>query len=813
MRKILLAALLQLFVLSLSAQSVVKGRVVDETGLPLPGASVVIGTQGQSTDADGLFDFHSVPGKSAKIKVSFVGFSTVEQAVKVPFNGEIKLQKTSRQMDEITVLSLRATDKSPVAYTNIGKETLAKTNLGQDVPYLLSQTPSFVATSDGGTGIGYTYFRIRGTDGSRINVTINGIPYNDPDEQSTYWVDVPDLTSSVENMQVQRGVGTSTNGAGAFGANINLQTENYAPKASGELSMSYGSFNTLKMTAKASSGLLNNHWAIDTRFSSVTSDGYIDRASVNMKSYFLQAGYYGEKTTIKFVTFGGTEKTYHAWDGVPADSLKTHRTYNPCGFMGYDANGQPLYYKNQTDNYIQTNYQLLGIHSFSRALTLNAGLHYTRGDGYYEEYKQDQALEEYSLQPYVIDGVTYTSSDLVRQKKMGNDFAGAVFSLNYNREKLSVQFGGAVNHYQGNQWGEVIWVKNYIGDLLPNSEYYRSKVSKWDANIYLKANYELLPKFNIYGDLQYRRVTYSLKGTNDQWDDAINGMQILEVDKKFNFFNPKAGALYRPDNNTEVFASFAVANREPTRTNYTDGSAETWPTNETLYDYEAGYKYHNSLLSAGVNLYYMYYRNQLILTGKINDIGESLTSNIPVSYRSGIELMGGIKLLSWLKWDANLTLSRNRIKNFTEYVDIYSGDNWDWVGQKINQLGNTPIAFSPSVTANSMITFTKGRFEAGFQSQYVGKQYIDNTGDNARSLAGYLVNNLRLSYSLPIKGIKGVELTMPLNNLFNKQYISNAWTYSSYYQATSTSSLERINEFGYYPQAGFNCLCGVSIRF
>jgi len=812
MRKIMLAALVQFIALSLSAQNVVKGRVVDETGQSLQGASVTLGSQGQSTDTNGAFIFKSVPGKSVDIHVSFIGYNAVFQTIKIPFNGEIKLSKSSQMMEEITVSSTRASDKSPVAYTNIGKETLEKSNLGQDVPYLLSLTPSFVVTSDAGTGIGYTGFRIRGTDASRINVTINGIPYNDADEQSTYWVDAPDLTSSVENMQVQRGVGTSTNGAGAFGANINLQTENFAPKASGELSMSYGSFNTFKTTAKASSGLLKKHWAIDTRLSSVTSDGYIDRGSVNMKSYFVQAGYYGEKTTFKFLTFGGTEKTYHAWDGVPKDSLATHRTYNPCGFMGFDATGKPQYYQNQTDNYTQTNYQLLGIHSFSPSFSLNAGLHYTRGDGYYEEYKQEQSLQQYSLTPYDLNGVTIYSSDLVRQKKMGNDFAGGVFSLNYQKNKLSAQLGGAINRYWGNHFGNVIWVKNYVGDVLPNTEYYRSKVNKWDATVYLKANYELFPKFNIYADIQYRKVTYSLKGSNDQWDDVIGAMQILNVNKKFDFFNPKAGAFYRPDANNELFASFAIANREPTRTNYTDGTAETWPTNETLYDYEAGYKYHNSLFSVGVNLYYMNYHNQLILTGKINDIGEALTANIPKSYRSGMEMMGGIKPLPWLRWDGNLTLSRNRIKDFTEYVDVYDA-NWNWTNQQANHLANTPIAFSPSVTGNSLITFSAGKFEAGFQTQYVGKQYIDNTGSDARSLESYLVNNLRLSYTLPIKGIRNIGLTILLNNVFNKQYISNAWTYSSYYNESALAPNVRYDDFGYYPQAGFNCLAGITVKF
>lgn len=813
MRQIFIAAIMLFSVFTAFGQHVIKGKVLDENGNALVGATVAIqnSSQGQVTTKDGSFSFEKLSKEHYTLEVSFVGFETKVSQVNTDQNLIITLNPKAYSIDEITVTSLRATDKSPVAYTNLDKETLDKTNLGQDIPYLLSMTPSFVASSDAGTGIGYTGFRIRGTDATRINVTINGIPYNDPDEQGAYWVDLPDFASSLQSIQIQRGVGTSTNGAGAFGANLNLQTENYAQKASGESSVTVGSFNTLKATVKASSGLINGHWAIDTRLSSVNSDGYIDRGSVDMKSYYVQAGYYGEKTTLKFLTFGGTEKTYHAWNGVPKDSLATHRTYNPCGYMGVDANGKPLYYQNQTDNYIQTNYQLLGVHTFSNELSLNAGLHYTRGDGYYEEYQQDQTLMKYSLTPFTVNGTTTTNSDLVTQKKMSNDFTGGVFSLNYQKDKLTAQLGGAANYYWGDHFGDVIWVKNYIGNILPITEYYRSKVSKLDANIYLKANYELTSKFNVNVDLQYRKVDYTLKGQNDQWDDATGALQILDVNKHFNFFNPKIGAYYRPNTRNDWYASLAIANREPTRTNYTDGTSATWPTSETLYDGEVGYKYHNEICSLGVNGYLMYYHNQLILTGKINDMGEMLTENIPTSYRSGIELMGSVKPVDWLRWDASVTVSHNRIINFKEFVDVYDA-NWNPTGQQTNYVGYTPIAFSPELLASSMITFTKGDFEAGFQSQYVGKQYIDNTGSNDRSLSAYFVNNLRMSYNVPVKGIRGIGLTVLVNNLFNEQYISNAWTYS-YYQGSSSSDLQRYNDFGYFPQAGTNFLASVTVKF
>jgi len=825
MRQIFIAAFMLVSAFTTFAQHTIKGKVLDEKGNSLAGGTVTIqnSSLGRTTDKNGTFLFDGLTKLHYTLKTSYVGYETTFVQTDVDHEIVVTLKSTSVSINEITVTSLRANDKSPIAFTNIDKESLSKNNLGQDIPYLLSNTPSLVVTSDAGTGVGYTNFRIRGTDASRINITINGIPYNDPDEQGAYWVDVPDLTSSIENMQVQRGVGTSTNGAGAFGANINIQTENYAPKASGEVAVSYGSFNTLKATVKASSGLINKHWAIDTRLSSVSSNGYIDRAKANMKSYFVQAGYYDENTTIKLLTFGGNEKTYHAWDGIDSYALPTleyPRTHNPCGYMGDDANGNPLYYQNQTDNYIQTNYQLLAIHTFSPELSVNAGLHYTRGDGYYEEYKQDQSLKTYFLAPFALnDSTTTTNSDLVRQKKMGNDFAGGVFSINYQKNKLLAKLGGAINNYWGNHWGEVIWVKNYVGNILPINEYYRNKVNKLDANIYLKANYEILPKLNVSADLQYRHVNYRLQGTNDQWDDATNAMQLLDVDKKFSFFNPKAGFFYRPNLNNDYFVSFAIANREPTRTNYTDGSTSTWPTFETLYDTELGYKFHNYIFTIGGNAYFMYYHNQLILTGKINDIGELLTDNIDKSFRSGIELVGSVKPVDWLRWDASATFSYNRISNFTETVNVLD-ENWNPTGESVsNVYHNTPIAFSPELLVNSMITYINGHFEAGLQTAYVGKQFVDNTGKTNRQLPDYLVNNLRLSYILPVKGLQSIGFTLLINNLLNAMYISNAWSSPYIAQDTTTpnpvynQSTPVYNYFGCYPQAGINVLGGITVKF
>lgn len=715
-------------------------------------------------------------------------------------------------LQEVQVVSTRAAANTPLAYTTIGKEEIKKQNFGQDIPFLLTLSPSVVSTSDAGAGIGYTSFRIRGTDATRINVTTNGIPLNDSESHGVFWVNMPDIASSLEDLQIQRGVGTSTNGAGAFGASINMKTENVSSEAYGELSGTYGAFNTSKEQIKLGTGLLNKHWAFDARISGINSDGFIDRATTDLKSYFAQAGYYGDNTILKFITFGGKERTYHAWDGVPKDKLTTDRTYNPSGYMGDDANGQPLYYEDQTDNYTQTHYQLLLTHAFTPNLTLNAGLHLTRGKGYYQEYKADRKLSEYGLIPFEYNDEAVEQSDLVRQKWLDNYFGGAVFSLNYIYNRWNVTFGGAANKYDGDHYGKVIWVKNYIGNLSPDHTYYTSNGTKTDVNTYLKATYTLFEGLTAYADMQYRFIDYKIKGKNDVWDWLNGDMQKLDISKDFSFFNPKAGLFYQLTPNHNVFASVAVAHREPARNNYTDASFNEKPVAERMIDYEAGYTYRTPLLSLGVNLYYMKYKDQLVLTGKVNEIGEMLTSNISDSYRSGIELMAGARIAPWLRWDVNATFSKNRIKNYTEYVDLYDS-NWDWAGQVENNLGSMTIAFSPSVVANSMISVDYKGWGAGLQSNYVGKQYIDNTTSNDRALDAYFVNNLRLGYTFLFKGMKSASVNLLINNLFDETYESNAWVYSSYQQPDASGSLTRSDDFGYFPQAGTHILANLTLRF
>ena len=730
-------------------------------------------------------------------------------------------------LQEVEVISVRATGKTPVTYSYLNKESIGSVNFGQDIPFLLLLTPSVIATSDAGTGIGYTGFRIRGTDANRINVTTNGIPLNDSESHGVFWVNMPDFASSLEDLQVQRGVGASTNGAGAFGASINMKTENIPLRAYGELNGSYGSFNTSKATFKAGSGVIDNHWAFDARLSSIRSDGFIDRASVDLKSYFVQGAYFNEQTMVKFITFGGKEKTYHAWDGVPdyilfpsGASGKANRRYNPSGYMGDDAEGNPQYYPNQTDNYEQAHYQLSLLQALNPDLKLNVALHYTKGFGYYEEYKGNRTLKEYGLKPFELNQEIIRKSDLVRQKYLDNGFGGMIFSLDYNRKKLNLSLGGSANYYDGNHYGQVIWVKNYAGDpaFSPLYEYYRSKGKKSDINLYIKGNYSLMENLSIYGDLQVRRIDYTIKGKNDVWDWLAGEMQDLNIYERFNFFNPKAGLYYQLNPQSVLYGSVAVAHREPNRNNYTDAEKNVFPRPERLTDYELGYQFKQKNWAFSANLYYMKYKNQLVLNGKVNEIGEPLTSNVPDSYRSGIELTAGVRIIPCLEWNGNLTLSQNKIKNYTEYVVVYDSDGNPEAEQQADYYGTTNIAFSPGIIANSLFTFKYRSFSAGLHSNYVGKQYLDNTGrtdadltdtrKKERSIDAYFVNNLRLGYDFG----KRLSVQLLINNLFNEKYETNGWVWSCYYRQAA-GSLSPYTEKSYFPQAGINLLANITLRF
>ena len=727
------------------------------------------------------------------------------------------------QLQEVQVVGIRATRKTPVAFTDMNKEQLKAVNFGQDVPYLLSLTPSVTMTSDAGNGIGYTSLRVRGTDPSRINITANGIPMNDAESAQLYWVNMGDFASSVQSMQIQRGVGTSTNGAGAFGATLNMQTENIGVEPFIGLDLSGGSYYSHKETLRFGTGLIGEHWGIQGRLSNIGSKGYLDRASTKLNSYFLQAGYFGENMMVKFITFNGVEETYHAWNYTSKYEQSLYgRTYNSCGEY-YDAEGNTRYYDNQTDNYHQQNYQLIWNQRLTQELNLNAALHYTRGDGYYEEYKRKRTLFEYDLD----NQMTWAKSDLVRQKKMANDFYGAVASLVYNnRQNLQAVLGGGWNKYDGNHYGLVTWVKSPVDPLMPDHQYYGDNTKKTDFNVYGKVNYEFVPGLNAYVDLQYRHVGLKMTGPTDEIDWKVNKRIVYDMKESYDFFNPKFGLNYDITTNHKVFVSYAIAHKEPTRNNFQNSlNAELeMPKAERLNDLEVGYKYQSKVFTAGANLYWMDYKDQFVLTGEIDQIGEAITRNMPKSYRLGIELEAAVKPVDWFRWDVNATWSKNRVKGIT--VQLADGS--------VADLGDQPLAFSPEWIANNIFTFTYKGLNASIQSQYVSDQYLTNTGfksyqtldDNGKltdvsmMLDGHFATNIDLSYNfkLPKFGLKDVTVGVTLYNIFSAEYDNNGWAAPCYDKvdgkvvATGWDASDQY-EAGFAPSAPFNMMAHLSVNF
>ncbi|HET6991124.1 MAG TPA: TonB-dependent receptor, partial [Bacteroidia bacterium] len=652
--------------------------------------------------------------------------------VMIPLEGAV--------IEEVIVSSTRANENSATAYSNLSKEDLAKNNFGQDLPYLLDQTPSVVTCSDAGTGIGYTGIRIRGSDNTRVNVTINGIPVNDAESQGTYWVDLPDVVSSTDNIQIQRGAGTSTNGAGAFGGSINLQTDGVQAKPYGEVMTSGGSFNTFRTTVKGGTGLMDNGWAFDARLSRMNSDGYIDRGSSDLHSWYLSGGWYGKNVSVKAIAFSGTEKTYQCWYGVSQDSLKAgNRTDNPAGLY-YDANGGIHYYDNETDNYQQDYYQL---HFLARAndnWTFNAALHATKGKGYYEEYRQGDLLSDYGLDTGSV------STDLVRRLWLDNWFYGITYGAHYDsHKKTELIIGGGTNNYEGQHYDEIVWAQYLPAGTPVVYRYDNNYARKLDANIFARLNYQATEKLNLFADLQFRMVDYHFTAPDVSGD-------LLPSEAKLNFFNPKAGATFRLNEKNQFYYSFSTAHKEPNRDDFVSSTINSRPKSEVLYDNEAGWKFGSNNLSVAANLYYMDYVNQLVLTGKVNDVGAYTRVNVPNSYRAGIELEAGYKICKSLSFMANATYSQNKIRNYQEYLDDY--DNG---GQVVNVYSNTDIAFSPSIISAASLTYKcKKGFSATFTEKYVGKQYLDNTSSDLRKLDAYAVSGLRLSYSFKPKFFKEI---------------------------------------------------------
>ena len=807
MRKNIVILLLVLFPWMAQAQYRLSGTVTgSDNHEPLAGANVVLGNAAMATATgrDGTFSFPNLKPDNYELKVSFVGFESQTLRVKLTKNKQlaVQLHPTSYMGDEVIISATRVSAASPTTHQNISGKTLNRNNAGQDLPFLLRLTPSMVVTSDAGAGVGYTGMRIRGVDLTGINVTLNGVPVNDPESQSVYFVDLPDLASSVDNIQIQRGVGTSGNGSAAFGASINIKTDRFDPEAFATLSSFAGSFNTFKNTVKLGSGLLHKHWLVNGRFSDIRSDGYIDRAFSRLRSGALSAGYYGKKDVFKAIVMLGHEKTYQAWYGVPKDSLATNRTYNPAGAM-YDSRGNFLgYYDDQTDNYTQNYYQLHYAHQFSEKLNLAAALFLTRGFGYYNSYKNNQKFSKYGMNDTIIGNDTVSRTNLIRQKWLNNYFYGFNLTGNYKTARSTVSFGGGWNHYDGDHYGKIVWAQvARLGDYDRN--WYFNTGLKTDVNVFAKWDYRLNEHLSFMADAQYRYIAYSIKGTHDDLRD-------LTQQHYFNFFNPKAGLSYALNPRSSVYFSLGISHREPNRSVYRDADPGQDIRPERLLDYELGYKLAGTRLSLQANLYYMDYKDQLVLTGKINNVGSAIMTNVPKSYRTGIEVSSAWKIAKPLEWDFNLSLSRNKIKGFTEYVD-----NWNYWDDPAHQplqyekyLGTTDISFSPDVVSGSVLTWTAAKdFHIAWVSKYVGRQYIDNTSNKERSLDPYWVNNLNLDYTLHFKGVKSLMFSVHLNNIFNEKYETNAWVYRYVYNGTESE----MN--GYFPQALFNFMAGINLRF
>jgi iron complex outermembrane recepter protein len=768
------------------SQAFLTGSVKErELNTPLAGASVYwqntnIGTR---TDQNGTFKIAQLSAEN-QLVISFIGFEKLvlsESDLQKNPELEFSLEKSTYQSDEVVVNATRANANSGMAFSNVTKEDLAKRNSGQDLPILLNFTPSLITTSDAGAGIGYTGLRIRGTDATRINVTVNGIPINDAESQGVYWVNMPDFASSVSSIQIQRGVGTSSNGAGAFGGTINIQSNEFTKEPYAEINSSAGSFNSFKNTIKIGSGLIGNHFTFDGRLSKISSDGFVDRAFSNLKSYYLSGAYFGKKSFFRLNAFSGAEKTYQSWNGIDEATLKTNRKFNS------------FTYENQTDNYQQDHYQFLTNHSLSNNWSLNANLHYTKGFGYYEEFKEDEKFSSYGLPDVIIGAETIKRTDLIRQKWLDNDFYGTTFSIDYQSfKKLSTSLGGGYNIYDGLHFGDIIWAK-----FAPEKgfRWYKNKTLKTDFNLYSKTNFQISDKINIYTDLQIRTVDLDMNGTANQ-------LQDISQKHKYTFFNPKFGATANVSDKIQTYISFSIGQKEPNRTDFVDKDKLENPKAEKLQDLELGIKYNSGQGAFSINGFWMNYVDQLVVTGAINDVGNPIRTNIPKSLRAGIEIEYNYSFSTKLAWAANATFSKNKVSDFIELIPDYEGSNLIVNHKKAD------IAFSPNTILGSQLVFKPlKQLELALLSKYVGKQYLDNTSNESRKLNPYFTNDVRVLYDLKPTNFPKISLGLYLNNVLNEQYENNGYTYSYLYENQVTT------ENFYYPQAGRNFMVSASLKF
>lgn len=800
----LLSVLVLVTVASEVTAQTITGTVRDaQSREPLAGAAIyqVQTEHGTTTDARGEFELKLIEGNLKTVEVRYLGYETQRQ--RITGNGErqitFSLVPATIVSEDMLVEAFRVDERSPVTYTNLDREEIRDRNMGQDIPVLLNMSPSVISTSDAGAGIGYTGLRIRGVDPQRINVTVNGIPLNDSESHGVFWVNMPDFASSLENIQIQRGVGTSSHGPAAFGATVNLQTTTLQPEPYGEINSSAGSFRTFKNNIRVGTGLMNNGWAFEGRLSQIKSDGYIERASSALRSFFVSGSRHTDRGLLKLNVFSGQEETYQAWYGVHEAQLEENRRFNPAG-MYTGPGGETRFYDNQTDNYTQTHYQLHYSHRLTDRFNGNLSLHYTRGAGYYEEFREDNALQSYGFAPVEVGQETITHTDLVRQRWLDNHFGGVTFSGDYEAsERWQLVFGGGMNIYDGDHFGEIVWTRVANPSEL-GERYYDNTGIKMDRNVYMKAIVDISRRLSAFGDLQLRNIYYTLDGIN-------NDQRVLDDTHEFTFLNPKAGITYELGEIGRVYGYFGVSGKEPVRRDFTDATENHQPEKETLYNVEAGYRGGWSQLQLGLNAYYMMYDNQLINTGEINDVGGPVRTNVPDSYRSGIELEVAAQIVEGFSWNGNVTLSRDRIPEFVELIDRYD-ENWAFTGQDEIMHSNTNIAFSPEVTSASQFTWKYRNGRIDWYSRYVGRQYLDNTSNPDRSIDPWWINDLRFSYDLGgLQLVRNVSFRVMINNILDHTYESNGYTFGYY------AGNQEIRENYYFPQAGRHILGGLSVSF
>lgn len=796
MKKPLFSIVLILLGINLKGQTLITGKITDgNSGQSLQGANVWIELLqiGATTDKEGNYELTVSESGEFSMEISYVGFRTEKvKIIVIPgqtaLTRNIRLRPSGYEIQPLIVKATRAGKRTPMTYSEMKREEIEEKNLGQDVPYLLRWTTSAVVTSDAGTGIGYTGIRIRGSDPTRINVTINGIPLNDAESHQVFWVDLPDFAASTDDIQIQRGVGTSTNGGGAFGASINMNTTNLSTTPYSRINVGGGSFNTYKASASFGTGLLADKFILEGRLSKIQSDGYVDRASADLSSFFLNSAWLGKKGALHLNVFSGHEITYQAWNGIPGDYLRNRelRTFNPSGT---EREGEP--YENEVDNYRQTHYQLLWNKSFGDQWSVNTGLHYTRGAGYYEQYKADQRLNDYGIM------ANEDNSDLIRQRWLDNHFGGITYAIHYQSidQRIDFTLGGGAHYYDGRHFGKVIWARN-AGNSEIGHLYYDNDGIKTDFNVFGKLNYAFKEKWDGFLDLQLRGVQYSFLGYD-------TNLKRVDQDDNLLFFNPKIGISYIPNAQSESYLSMAVAHREPNRDDYVSSTPLQRPRPEFLLNTELGYRWRNTESMFSVNVFHMWYKDQLVLNGRINDVGAYTRINVPESYRVGIEIEGETKISELFSIRGNLTLSANKVVAYNEFEDSFD-ENFNYLGQEMVPYQRTDLAFSPPIVASA-----EGRIkvlptvELNILNKYVSSQFLDNTGDRNNQLEGYYVADLQVLWKVG----KNVQLNVQMLNAFNQLYVSNGWSYR--YRVDDVRSIAQ----GYFPQAGRNFLTALNLSF